>query len=617
VNDLDRLIGELERQGLLLLIDARLPNVAAIVAGENVRGSWWAHARSHEIFHAATALGEHTDVVVAKLVSGKVTFVHRRLWPALLAVATSGEPWQLAGLPAAERALLEEVRESGEVRAEGAAARSLEAKLLVHADEIHTEKGSHAKILETWDRWAKRAGARRGRMGAGRGREELERTVGALNTATKGTGRLPWLATALAFLAALLAPARAAEHLRSETIRAQADGEELEVRLGARAPGTAWGRAGRECAVLRVAVDGRYDQHVFLLGAEEEWSYRFLVGPLARGAHTLDFEWENQWLRGAVERPHLGAVETVAVEQEPVLRAPILHLRHDTIGRFSDVPLVLYWDREPPDRTVYTFVFSNEDGGTNTERLLARWGRTTDIEWCYAYAHRRGGLEDEYQARDHKTLAFRGHKEGQHPVLHDATLNNVFADTADDPAPVRVRPVPIFGDLQGRAREVVMDRLPWTYSIMADEMIRENKIGPPPHETGEIVSDLRNYAYVEVCADQHGTELFFELQVRARPEWYASDRGDARSRIVRSGCARAAVELPAGTRPGDLGALRIQCRPAPTSEGERPVSSPAALIRRVPALFLLDERYRPAGNILDRTVGRRLRPGESVTLSLP
>jgi hypothetical protein len=33
------------------------------------------------MFHAATELGEHEDVLVEKLVAGKVTFVHRSLWP--------------------------------------------------------------------------------------------------------------------------------------------------------------------------------------------------------------------------------------------------------------------------------------------------------------------------------------------------------------------------------------------------------------------------------------------------------------------------------------------------------------------------------------------------------
>jgi hypothetical protein len=50
-------------------------------AGEAVARSWWGHPKSHAMFHAATELGEHEDVLVEKLVAGKVTFVHRSLWP--------------------------------------------------------------------------------------------------------------------------------------------------------------------------------------------------------------------------------------------------------------------------------------------------------------------------------------------------------------------------------------------------------------------------------------------------------------------------------------------------------------------------------------------------------
>ena len=34
-------------------------------------------------------------------------------------------------------------------------------------------------------------------------------------------------------------------------------------------------------------------------------------------------------------------------------------------------------------RLRYSVVFSNEDGGTPADRLLATWGRLTDIEYVY------------------------------------------------------------------------------------------------------------------------------------------------------------------------------------------------------------------------------------------
>src|SRR2546428_14004111 len=103
----------LERHGLLLAADATLPSVATIVAGEPVHGSWWAHPKSHAIFAASSALARHPDAMAIPLISRKVTFVHRRLWPALLAVAQACEPWQTKGLSPQARALLTRVEQAG------------------------------------------------------------------------------------------------------------------------------------------------------------------------------------------------------------------------------------------------------------------------------------------------------------------------------------------------------------------------------------------------------------------------------------------------------------------------------------------------------------------------
>lgn len=73
----------------MLLQSARgpLPNLAQMIAGEPIRGSWWAHPASHAIFEALNTLAESPDVVRTRLVNGKVTLIHRRLWPALVRVA--------------------------------------------------------------------------------------------------------------------------------------------------------------------------------------------------------------------------------------------------------------------------------------------------------------------------------------------------------------------------------------------------------------------------------------------------------------------------------------------------------------------------------------------------
>jgi hypothetical protein len=73
-----------------------VPSLAEAVAGGPIRGSWWGHPRGKEIFRAADAASESPDVLVCKLVEGKVTFVHRRLWAPLVRLASRFEKARLA-----------------------------------------------------------------------------------------------------------------------------------------------------------------------------------------------------------------------------------------------------------------------------------------------------------------------------------------------------------------------------------------------------------------------------------------------------------------------------------------------------------------------------------------
>ena len=93
--DLELVLKALQEFGLLLETDAKLPSVAGLVAREPLRGSWWAHARSHEIFAVLQQVGDHREVMITRLVSEKVTFVSRSLWPELISIATAREDWQI------------------------------------------------------------------------------------------------------------------------------------------------------------------------------------------------------------------------------------------------------------------------------------------------------------------------------------------------------------------------------------------------------------------------------------------------------------------------------------------------------------------------------------------
>jgi hypothetical protein len=86
-----------ERHGVVLqAAKGPVPSLAQAIAGGPIRGSWWAHPAGRAIFRATQALAEHPDVLVCKLVLGKVTYVHRRLWPALVRLEARFARSQLA-----------------------------------------------------------------------------------------------------------------------------------------------------------------------------------------------------------------------------------------------------------------------------------------------------------------------------------------------------------------------------------------------------------------------------------------------------------------------------------------------------------------------------------------
>jgi hypothetical protein len=156
----------LDRHGLLLLHDARFPSATTCIAGEPVRGSWWGHAKGNLIYETLERLTG--TVAWAKLILGKETMVHRRLWPALVAVAESGQDWQLRGLKADTKRLLQRIRRGRPVRTDeapkasrrklGVVATELERRLLAHSYSEHTPSGHHVRFLETWGAWGRRSG---------------------------------------------------------------------------------------------------------------------------------------------------------------------------------------------------------------------------------------------------------------------------------------------------------------------------------------------------------------------------------------------------------------------------------------------------------------------------
>ena len=185
----NNILDTLSNAGLLLVQDKRLLNVVTLLTGEAFSKSWWSHPKGRLIFAVVSDLSEHRDVLFSKLINGKVTLVHRRLWPAFLAIALANEPWQTRGLSARGQQLRASLNESREpINNSGPAVKDLEVRLLAHARQVHTESGRHELMVETWTSWSRsiRVKPLRSLSLAKEKLEQAAQAIGASRTA------LPW-----------------------------------------------------------------------------------------------------------------------------------------------------------------------------------------------------------------------------------------------------------------------------------------------------------------------------------------------------------------------------------------------------------------------------------------
>ena len=445
--------------------------------------------------------------------------------------------------------------------------------------------------------------------------------------------RTPWtLALALGASLAYAAPG-------PEVVATHAfllvEGAEVIASLEAECAGCAWGRAGREAAALRVLLDGNYSQHLLLVRGEEPSAYRISLGAMGAGSHTLTFEVDRAWTPRGVEAARVSKVATEAVMPlDPrhawLAHAPVLCARPNTIRRFTDLP-ILEWvetDARPEGRRLrYSVIFTNEDGGTPADRLLATWGRLTDIEYVYSVeldASNRVGVS-EYQGKDHVVRPFAGRREGRHPLIHVVTDNNMVSD--EGTCEVRFTLVPRPFELTGTSREAVMDDEPWSYHVSSEEARREGRVVAGSKPGDKTIVDPRRYAYVEACAPTQDAGITFSLGVatEAGIVFKESDGGLGKFLIQRerenfpNGCFRGAVALPEGATGEAIRALRFRAHTRPAHKDESPLApgTGAARLLRVNKVFLLGPGDVPGKNLFSWTGDLAMTPeGSEVELKI-
>ena len=200
----DDVLDYLRRLGVLLEADRSFPSITGIMVREPIKGSWWSHPMANEIYLLCQRLINIPTRFVSSCSRARATYVHRRLWPELIAIGTAQEPWQLDALPASAKSMLKKVEDRGSLRMDelkgartakekSADAQSLKTRLLVFGDEVHTRSGAHVKRIETWEHWAWRTGFHIQVLPTPeRAKEEFLRIAEHLNEEFGADATLPW-----------------------------------------------------------------------------------------------------------------------------------------------------------------------------------------------------------------------------------------------------------------------------------------------------------------------------------------------------------------------------------------------------------------------------------------
>src|SRR6476661_6018740 len=95
-----------------------IPTLVEAIAVESISGSWWGHPKGKLIFRVLGEVYASGEVKAFRLVNGKLTLVHQRVWPALVRLVGEIGPTRLAAI-----------------------------------DEEHTATGAHRAVETAFPRW--------------------------------------------------------------------------------------------------------------------------------------------------------------------------------------------------------------------------------------------------------------------------------------------------------------------------------------------------------------------------------------------------------------------------------------------------------------------------------
>ena len=358
-----------------------------------------------------------------------------------------------------------------------------------------------------------------------------------------------------------------------------------------------------------VIIDGEstdYNQDIVLYAGEDEHFYHTSLGPISEGEHSIQFTFDDaKSSDGAnliiIDSIELTDIATIDIDTDALTHSPILYGR-DLLAwnesTHTDIPLIMWHDinmEGSNKRITYSIIFSNEDSriGVGLADLMYSYGRTTDIEWMYEVILSPSGdiLNEIFQGASHITTDFDGNKIGRHPLLKNATLNCNFTDIGISDYKFFLSP--IFTTNDDYTRQILMDENPWTYRIMAEELINEDRYEEYANPETVTISDVRNYIYIEYGGSTSGLDITLEIAanfIGSCNTYFHHHNYPEFSFEYGGGIHRTSIELPGGFIPSQLHEVGF------ISDGNDGYTLTISSISR---LFYLTEDYVPTDLNID------------------
>lgn len=377
-----------------------------------------------------------------------------------------------------------------------------------------------------------------------------------------------------------LVPSRALPRRGDRRIR----GEGL-LALTMSAPQTSWADPEDTAVVVQARVDHGPWQQIVLFEGAQPFTYEGFTGPLRTGRHVVTVRVRRDLSHVTRHTPLAVIVKQSLVVVRPssaaglaLAHAPVLYDRR--VSTTQDTPLITYADaiRDPGHpgqrRLTYVVTWSHEDAGTGFVPWLewGTWGRMTDIETVISLLVDRAGrvtgatyltcvtcgrtFPENRTALDETEAPFHGRWFVGHPVLRVATGNNDLSDVGS--TAVRFQQALAAPPARGDTREGAMDRNPWTYGVMGQELARDRAdYSTSADSTGP--GDPRQYLIVALNSTaQRAAAIGVDVRLAGSSGVYSNDLQTTYP-LYAGGAGRTVVKVPLGqvSRPITLLRLRV------------------------------------------------------------